>query len=301
MRALKWIGIVVGGLLGLVIVALGVVYALTQRRIGRHYEVAGHEVAIPSDSLILARGEHIATVRACAGCHGEGLAGAVFIDVPPVATLHAANLTTGKGGVAARYASTADWERSIRQGVAPDGRALLFMPAHEFYSMSDEDLGALIAYIRSRPPVDREFPAQGVGPIGRLLFLSGKLPLVPAELIDHDATRPVAPAPGVTAEYGRYLAATCTGCHGAGFSGGPIPGAPPEMLAPLNITPDSATGIGTWTLEDFTKAVRTGMRPNGVLLGKDMPVELFKHFTDDEIAALWSYLRTVPAKTYGGR
>lgn len=97
MRALKWIGIVVGGLLGLVIVALGVVYALTQRRIGRHYEVAGHEVAIPSDSLILARGEHIATVRACAGCHGEGLAGAVFIDVPPVATLHAANLTTGKG------------------------------------------------------------------------------------------------------------------------------------------------------------------------------------------------------------
>jgi hypothetical protein len=54
-------------------------------------------------------------------------------------------------------------------------------------------------------------------------------------------------------------------------------------------------------LEDFTKAVRTGMRPNGVLLGKDMPVELFKHFTDDEIAALWSYLRTVPAKTYGGR
>ena len=301
MRALKWIGIVVGALVGLIVVALVVVFALTERRIGKRYEVAGHDVVVPEDSLSLARGEHVAYVRGCLGCHGEGLAGGPFIDVPIVARLHTANLTRGAGGVAASYVSPRDWERAIRQGVAPDGRALLFMPAHEFYPMSDDDLGALIAYIRSRPPVDRSFPAQSVGPVGRGLFLGGKLKLVPAEIVDHEAARPAAPAPGVTPEYGRYLATTCTSCHGDGYSGGPIPGAPPEMGVPRNITPDSLTGIGGWTEEQFATALRTGVRPDGVPLGKDMPVELFKHFTDDEVAALWSYLRTVPAKAYGGR
>jgi hypothetical protein len=73
------------------------------------------------------------------------------------------------------------------------------------------------------------------------------------------------------------------------------------MAAPRNITPDSATGIGTWTLVDFTRAVREGRRPDGTPLAKDMPSELFADCTDDEVAALWSYLRTVPAKGYGGR
>lgn len=301
MRALRWIGIALGSLLTLILIVLGGIYALSQRRIDHRYDVAGHEVLVPEDSAAVAHGEHVAYVRGCLGCHGEGLAGASFIDVPVVARLHAANLTRGQGGVAAAYASSTDWERSIRQGVAPDGRALLFMPAHEFYPLSDDDLGALIAYIRSRPAVDRKFPAQSVGPVGRLLFLSGKLKLLPAELVDHAATRPVAPVPGVTPEYGRYLATTCTGCHGDGFSGGPIPGAPPEMGVPRNITPDPVTGIGKWSEADLAKALRTGVRPDGVPLGKDMPVELFSHLTDDEVAALWSYLRTVPAKAYGGR
>lgn len=301
MRALRWIGIVLGSLLSLILIALGVVYVLSERRIAHRYDVAGHEVLVTEDSAAVSRGEHVAYVRGCLGCHGEGLAGGTFIDVPVVARLHTANLTRGEGGVATAYTSTKDWERAIRQGVAPDGRALLFMPAHEFYPLSDDDLGALIAYIRSRPPVERSFPAQSVGPVGRGLFLSGKLKLVPAELVDHEATRPVAPAPGVTPEYGRYLATTCTGCHGDGFSGGPIPGAPPEMGIPLNVTPDTVTGIGKWSEADFAKTIRTGVRPDGVPLGKDMPVELFSHLTDDEVSALWSYLRTVPAKAYGGR
>ena len=301
MRVVKWIGIGVGSLLGLIVLALGVVYLLTQRRIDRRYEIAGHDVAVADDSATLARGEHVADVRGCRGCHTADLGGGPFIDVPPVARLYAANLTGGKGGAAARYASAADWERAIRQGVAPDGRPLLFMPAHEFYPVSDEDLGALIAYIRSRPAVDREPFVQSVGPVGRALFLSGKLPLLPAELIDHAAPRPTPPAVGVTPEYGAYLATTCTGCHGMGFSGGPIPGAPPEMAIPLNLTPDTVTGLGKWNEADFENAVRHGMRPNGVPLSKDMPSDQFKHFTDDEIAAIWTYLRSLPAKAYGGR
>ncbi|MEO6066372.1 MAG: cytochrome c [Gemmatimonadota bacterium] len=301
MRVLRWAGIVLGSLLALILVALGVLYLLTERRITRAYEVAGREVAVGEDSATIARGEHVAIIRQCTNCHTADLGGAKFIDVPVVARLHTANLTSGQGGMAEHYATSADWERAIRQGVAPDGRALLFMPSHEFYAIGDDDLGALIAYLRSRTPVDRAFAAQSVGPIGRWLFLSGALPLVPAELVDHTAPRPVTPVPSVTVEYGHYLAESCSGCHGATLSGGPIPGAPPEMAAPLNISTDTLTGIGKWTLADFTRAIREGMRPDGVKLGSDMPVAAFAHLSDDEVAAIWMYLRTVPAKAYGGR
>lgn len=302
MRIVRWIGIVLGGIVGLVVLAVGVLFALSGRRIGKTYEVTGVEVPVADDSATLAWGRHIAITRACTNCHTPDLGGAVFIDAAPVvAQLYAANLTSGQGGAAARYASSADWERAIRHGVAPDGRALLFMPAHEFYPLSDTDLGALISWIKARPPVDRVHGEQKVGPIFRMLLLSGKLHLLPAELIDHTAQRPVAPAVGVTPEYGSYLAATCRGCHGDGFGGGPIPGAPPEMLAPRNISPDSATGIGRWTLADFDGAVRRGVRPEGTKLNTDMPSTDFAEFSDDEVAAIWAYLRTVPAKAYGGR
>lgn len=301
MKVLRWIGIVAGSVVALALLALGVIYLLSQRRIGRRYDIAGHEVPVANDSATVAWGGHVAITRGCVGCHGEGLRGAEFIDVPVVARLHAANLTRGAGGVAATYHTSADWERAIRQGVAPDGRALLFMPAHEFYPMSDRDLGALIAWIDSRPSVDNNFAAQGVGPIGRVLLLTGKLPLLPAELIDHAAPRPLPPEVGTTVAYGGYLATSCRGCHGDGYSGGPIPGAPPEMLAPRNITSDSATGIGRWNEGDFATAVRTGVRPDGTTLKKEMPYDQFATLSDDEVTAIWMYLRTVPAKAYGGR
>ena len=298
MRVLKWIGIVVGSLIGIVVLAVGVVYALAGQRMSKHYEVAGHEVAVLEDSATIARGAHVAATRGCTECHQADLGGGKFIDEPIVARLHTANLTRGAGGVVDQYRSTADWERAIRQGVAPDGRALLFMPAHEFYPLSDEDLGALIAFIRSKPPVDRSFEPQSVGPVGRGLFVAGLLPLVPAEMVDHAAPRPIAPAVGITPEYGKYLATSCAGCHGPTLSGGAIPGAPPEMAIPRNITPDAATGIGSWELADFAAAVREGKGKGGYELKNDMPRWTF---TDDEVAAIWAYMRTVPAKAYGGR
>lgn len=301
MRVVKWMGMVLGGVVGGLVIALGVVYALSQQRIARHYELAGHDLPVTTDSASLAWGQHIAVTRGCTGCHGDGMGGTTFIDVPVVARLYAANLTRGAGGRAAAYRTPADWERAIRQGVSPEGRALLFMPAQNFYPLSDHDLGALIGWLQALPPTDHPNGRNSVGPVGRALMLAGKLPLLPAELVDHAAPRPAPPAPGVTPEYGSYLAATCRDCHGLGFSGGPIPGAPPEMLAPRNITLDSATGIGRWTEADFAKAVRTGVRPDGSNLKPDMPFREFASFSDEEVAAIWAYLRTVPAKAYGGR
>ena len=293
-------GMVVGGLFVLVVIALAAIYAITQRKFDAKLTIAGHAVRVPTDSAGLARGHHIATaISKCAECHGPDLAGNLFIDAGPVAKLYALNLTRGKGGTAAF--SDLDWERAIRHGVAPNGRKLLFMPAGEFQHLNDEDFGALVAYLKSLPGIDREFPKSTVGPIGRILFLKGDFPLLPADEIQHDAPPPAVVQPGPTLEYGRYIVRVggCRGCHGETLSGGHIPGTPPEWKPASNITPE---GIGHYKEEDFFHALREGRRPGGTMLDTVyMPVRFTKLMTDDETRAVYMYLKTVPKKAYGGR
>lgn len=298
----KWTCIFFGLGLGVVGVALLGVYGWSEVRIGKTYDVESPPVAIPTDSESVARGRHLATIRGCVDCHGEDLAGRTFIDALPVmARLSGSNLTRGRGGVAEAYGD-ADWIRAIRHGVGPDGKALLFMPSNEFWPMSDEDVGDLVAHIKAIPPVDRTPPENALGPVARLLFLKGDFPLVPAELVDHDSPRPDAPEEGRTPEYGAYLATGCVGCHGPTFSGGPIPGTPPDWPAASNLTPDPESGIGAWTEEDFVRALREGVRPDGAGLDPDyMPWPLTREMTDDEIGAIWAYVRSLPARPYGGR
>jgi mono/diheme cytochrome c family protein len=299
-RALKWAGL---GLLGLiaVLVLLGAgVYGYTEYRMGRTYDVPRNAFVATADEALIERGRHIATIRGCVDCHGPAMSGRLFVDAPPVFTLFASNLTSGEGGVAPDY-TDADLAVAIRHGVNPEGKPLKFMPSHEFNVLSDEDVGAIVAYIRSLAPVDNVLEESSVGPVGRLLFLAGELPLIPAEVIDHQAPRARAPAAGRTPEYGAYLATTCTGCHGAGYSGGPIPGTPPDFPPAANITPHPETGIGAWTEQDFFRALREGVRPDGSRLLREMPWPIIAQMTDDELGAVWAYLRTVPASEYGGR
>jgi mono/diheme cytochrome c family protein len=297
---LKWSARVLGGLVGLVVLALAVVYGISEARIRKSYDIQVSPLVLRTDAETVKRGRHIAVTRGCVDCHTESFGGSVFIDAPPVARLFASNLTSGDGGVGRVYKDE-DWDRATRHGVRPDGRPLLFMPSHEFYPISDDDFGALVTYLKSLPPVDNPPAKNQVGPLGRVLFVAGQMHLVPAELINHAGTRPTAPAAGATAAYGAYLATGCVGCHGDGLSGGKIPGAPPEFAIPTNITPDPATGIGKWTEQDFFRALREGKRPDGSDINPFMPWKNFSQMTDDEIRAIWLYLQTVPAKAHGGR
>jgi cytochrome c553 len=297
MRYLKWAALV---LIALIVVVVGGVYGLTELRFRKTYEAPDYPITLHNDAETIARGRHIAVTRGCTGCHGENLGGLEFIDVPILAQLFATNLTSGSGGVGATY-SPADWERAIRHGVRPDGKPLLFMPSHEFYPLSDADLSALVSYIRSLPPVDAEKQKNRVGPLGRFLVASRQIPnFVPAELIDHDAPRPAAPAPGVSVEYGAYLATGCTGCHGEQFSGGRIAGAPPEMIAPANITPHE-TGITHYEEGDFFRVMREGIRPDGSPVNEQMPWRAFGQMSDDELRAIWLYLSGLPPVEFGNR
>ncbi|MEO7353765.1 MAG: cytochrome c [Gemmatimonadales bacterium] len=297
----RWLVRILAGLFGVIVAAVGTLYVVSGRHFSKQYDITPEAVAIPTDSASIVYGEHIAATRGCTGCHRPNLAGGTFIDSPVFARLWARNLTPGKGGAGATY-SDADWVRSIRHGIRPDGKPLLFMPSQEFNQLSDHDLGALIAWLKTRAPVDTAYPASSVGPIGRMIFLTGKLPLVPAELINHTAPRPADLPIGETLAYGKYLAGACVGCHGAGFSGGAIPGAPPEMLPARNVTPDNVSGIGKWSLEDFRTVLRSGRLPDGVQLDTlSMPVASTKHFTDLESAAMFAYFKSLPAKAYGNR
>ena len=109
-----------------------------------------------------------------------------------------------------------------------------------------------------------------------------------------------APPPTPTAVYGKYLAMACTGCHGDHFSGGKIPGTPPDFPPPLNLTPDK-TGLAGWTYEDFDKLLTTSIRKNGEKLKPFMPVEAFGKVNDTEKHALFAYLQTLPPVPYGNR
>ena len=116
MRALKWLGYIVGGLVVLILIGVGTVYAVTSSRMGKTYPMEVESVAIPTDPASLERGRHLATaVGKCTECHGDNLAGKYAMNDAVFAKLTASNLTSGKGGVGSTY-TDADWVRSIRYG-----------------------------------------------------------------------------------------------------------------------------------------------------------------------------------------
>ncbi len=296
-KALRFAGFGLGGVVVLLVLAVAGIYAFSQPQLRHHYDVSVKPLPVPAqpDSALLARGAHVASIRGCTDCHGADLAGGPMVENAAMGRLYAANLTSGAGGIGGTF-SIEDWDRAIRHGVGPDGRPLMFMPAQEYWALGDADMTALIAYLRSLPPVDRERPATRIGPMARMLLLAGKLPLVPAKLIDQTATRPAAPTESPTAAYGAYLASGCRGCHGADYSGGPIAGGDPSWLPAANLTPDSTAGIGAWSEADFVRALREGRKPDGSEVRPPMPVAATRSMTDTELRALWAYLRTLPPK-----
>lgn len=266
---------------------------------------AGEERADPLQGVDLAaialeraieRGKHYLSSRAaCADCHGDDMGGKVIIENPVMGTWAAPNIT--RGGKTKDYKSE-DWIRIIRHGVKPDGRATS-MPSRDFANFSDQEVSDIAAFIQNLPAVDRPDQEIEFGPIFSMLLAQGEVP-ISAEVIDHVSKRPLYPpnVAAVSLELGKHLAGTCVGCHGAGLSGGPIQGGDPAWLPAKNLTFDDS-GLAGWTLSDFTKAMRDGVRPDGVNIGPPMPIAYTKQFTDAEVESMYEYLKTAPKKPYG--
>ena len=235
-KVLKWASILIGSLFGILLVALGIVYFLSNQDLDSRYEIEPVAVSIPEpDSTMIERGRHVSEIRGCTGCHGENLAGEVMIDDGGFGRISAANITSGTGSAITNYTDR-DWVRTLRHGVAPDGRPLLVMPANEFVHLGREDLIAVIAYVKQVPPIDNELPEQKIGPIARVLHLMNEdFPLLNVDKVDHSMPLPETPASGVYPEFGRYIAIACQGCHGSDLAS-PVPG-PPDAPPPVSYTP----------------------------------------------------------------
>lgn len=298
---MKILGQILAGIVVLVVMALSTVFVFSTQTLNRAIEYSDTSPPIGKDSATIVRGRHLATaIGKCVDCHGDDFGGMVMGDDMPFMRLVAPNLTSGRGGIAGAR-SDDDLLRAIRHGIGVGGRALVVMPSKAYWHMGDDDVAALIAYLRSLPAVDRELPATGFGLVGRFVLLRGQLDaLFDAKDMDHMARRSAPPAADTTADYGRYLAniGGCTHCHGPTLSGGAIPAAPPDSRPSANLTPE---GIGSWTEADFFKALREGMRPNGIAIDSTaMPIKMTRLMTDLETKAIFKYLQTVPPKATGG-
>lgn len=288
--------------LGLLLVGAcgyGGVHMVSESRLGRTFEVEAENLEIPAGGGAVERGRYLVDhLLGCKECHGPDLGGKVVMDNGAMGRWYGPNLTAGQGSVVKDYTGR-DWARSLRHGVARDGRRQFLMPSEDYVSLSDADLGAVAAYVRSVAPVDRPSEPVRLGPIARLLVATGEISFG-FDKIDHKASRPSA-APGANREWGAVLVSSCTGCHGKGLSGGKIPGGDPSWPEATNITPDTATGIGKWTYADFEKSMREGKRPDGSTLREPMPWAAYAGLKDEDLKAMWEYLRSVQGKQSGGR
>jgi mono/diheme cytochrome c family protein len=282
----------------------------------------------------LERGRHLVTVVAqCTFCHGPDLAGREIADDPWIGRLHASNLTRGQGGIGRRYRDI-DWVGALRHGVAPDGRTLLLMPSAGLTRLSDEDLAAIVAYLRQIPAVDRIQPEKRTGWLTRLVVATGLAPdLLSAEQVSagpgtvgatsrlrgaaergvetvaRSATGPgeesasrAAPEPGPTAAYGEYLVAlgSCRVCHRADLAGGLHPLSLPGEPVPPDLTPRGP--LRDWTGRDFERAMRAGRTPEGRVLDREyMPWPTFAGLEEGELEAIWAYLRSLGEDGAGGQ
>ena len=272
---------------------------LGERKLQRHVDAPRHDVALPTDDASLARGRYLFESRGCAECHGADGTGRVVIDDGGF-HVKAPNITAGAGGVVAHYTGS-DWVRTIRHGVKPDGRPLIVMPSDDYARFTDADVGALVAYARSLPPSPGEAAVIRIPPLVRTLYAAGAIRDA-AEKIDH-ARDPaqVAPHDG-SPEHGAYVAGMCQGCHGAHFSGGKIPGAPPAWPAAANLTPGAGSALARYPDERaFVAMLRSGKRPDGSAVSAVMPFPSLARIDDADAAALYTYLRTLPPMPAGQR
>jgi cytochrome c553 len=253
-------------------------------KVNRTYTNPVADITVAGTPQQIARGEQFAPI--CADCHSSNhqlpLTGQDFgADGPPIGTLWAPNLTP------ARLKTWSDGEiiRAIREGVSKDGRSLVIMPSEIFHNLSDDDVQAIVAYLRAQPAVEPDTPSKQFNVLGAIMAAA----LLPDEVFTHQPplTAPVtAPPAGPTAEYGRYLSVVvgCTSCHGAHFEGGkpdqegPPPG--PSLVAFAKQHSEA----------DFIKTIRTGVTPEGRTLSEDMPWRIYQKFSDDDLRALYAYI-----------
>lgn len=287
-KVLKWIGIGLGVLVGLVIAAAITLYFVGGSRLNKTRQVQPPAVTIPSNDQAIARGKHMVNVN-CTSCHGDDLAGDVLLDDPMIGTIYTANIT----GLAERRTDD-EIVLAIRHAVGPGGRQLIAMPSDAFIYFSEEDMGAIVSYLKTIPRVEKASPGLDLSIMGQIMLGAGLFgDLSAADTINHDQPFTSMPAIGANVDYGEYLSPLCITCHGPDLSGAQpsIQGSP---IAP-NLT--LGGGLAGWSEAEFIQTIRSGVTPSGHQLDPEfMPWKSWAKFDDEELQAIWMYLNSLPAR-----
>jgi mono/diheme cytochrome c family protein len=294
--ARKWLRRGGFALLGLAVVlstAVGAGLYLAERKMNRKLDIAVRAVPLRdlTDTAAIARGQYLYASRGCVDCHGAGGGGRSFIDDPNGMRVAGPHIGSGAGSVTVGY-QAADWVRAIRHGVDPKGRPLLIMPSEDYNQFTDEDLGALVAYVRSMPPTEGGAAVMKLPVPVRALYGFGMIQDAAAK-IDHSLPPPQPVANAVTREHGAYVANMCLGCHGPALAGGKIPGGPPDWPPASRLAPGDGSVMARYPdAESLTRMFRSGRRPDGSAV-QVMPFESLGAISDTDIQALHLYLRSL--------
>lgn len=306
-KALKLFGV----LLGLVGLAVGGFAAYVQIDGIPKFKPGHVTLKVEVTPERVARGKHFASML-CAGCHmnptTRQLTGRVMVDAPPeFGKIVSKNITQHpKKGIGAW--TDGEIAYLIRTGVERDGQ---YIPPYmaKLPHLADEDLFAIIAFLRSSDP---SVQAADVDPPGKTepSFLTKFLCHVAFKPLPYPTEKINPPPIADKVAYGKYLVfgLECFTCHSGDFKkmdvfepeksfrylggGNPMLNLDGKVVPTANLTSDEETGIGKWSEADFTRALKKGFRPNGTLVR--YPMDLFPELSDQESAAIYAYLRTVP-------
>ncbi len=290
-KVLRWLGLLVAGLLVVVVGFVGGCFFRFSMLLGERYPMHPELAAKAQTGLTpdIALGKRIFHVRnGCVHCHGENLAGKKLLENGAMGTIYSANITPFR----TKDMKDEDLLRAIRYGVHTSGRSLRFMPVSDFDGMSRGDLDSLVAYIRSVPEVKEPTHESTYGPVAKILSATGKMPVMfAARMVDQSLGMAEKPPEGPTKEFGKYLAKSCSGCHGAEYRGGKIIGGPPDWPPAANIRMGAGT---TWTQAAFLDLIKSGVsRKSGQKIRQPMPIDLLQQMDATELEALWKFFSSL--------
>ena len=290
-RVLKWIAYVLGALILIILLASWYISSKFNSEFEKVITLEPQSIQIPTDSASIERGRILSVD--CRSCHGVDLGGKVFFDDPNIGVLPSANLTGAKGSETEKYTDI-DYVRAIRHGLNKSGNKLMIMPSTSLSHMSDQDLGCLIAFIKSLPKVERTFEQRKFTYMSQAMAGAGLFGnMFNYDIIDHENAKNIpAPTVGNSVEYGSYLIKIkgCSECHKNDLKGGesPDPVSPPVPDISKN------SNSSKWTLEQFIQTFRTGTTPDGkVLDGQFMPFAGLGAHSDVEIEAVYNYIKSL--------
>ena len=255
---------------------LAVIYLSNLRLLHRTYPVVPITLAADLAPHAAERGKRLADITGCTDCHGANLRGKTFIDEGWWrGRYYSSNLT-----LKAREYSDAELARIVREGVRPDGMGVVAMPAFGFSRLTDAEMAAIIAFIRSMPPGGSVQPDHHTGPLDQWDLWIGKLK--PAISYVASERKKAPPDLGPAHEYGRHLVAiACTECHGGDLTGNGWDSGAPDLAV-----------IAAYSRELLVGLLSTGIGADGQQHGLMSQVsrDRLHHLTDGDISAIHEYL-----------